>query len=225
MTADDPGSDPDLQAGAESFRLITQGLTAALGELRDIGSVGSAGAGRGFEALGLSGLEVGYGDLADAFSSFCDRWEWGVRSLVGEANDLAAGVGLAAGTYDETDQYVEGALKIGVNSVMGNPHLTEDQVTARSWDDVWADNPVNQVRHADYSDESWDRAGAAIRQGYRDTARDVVTSDVMGTRPALQAASGLSDEDYQQAVHDSLGPTPEERAAAGEQPVMAGGDG
>ncbi|WP_255953080.1 hypothetical protein [Streptomyces odontomachi] len=157
---------PDLQAGHESLAKITKGLTDALGELKELGTAGSAGTGRGFEILSLSQLAVGYGELADVFESFCERWEWGVRSLIGEANTFARGVGLAAGTFHETDEYVEGAAKIAVNAAIGDPHLSEDQVTDRSWGEVWGDNPFSQVQHADYSAESAERAQDAIRQGW-----------------------------------------------------------
>ncbi|KMS66159.1 hypothetical protein ACZ91_69260, partial [Streptomyces regensis] len=81
------------------------GLTEALGELKELGMVGEAGAGRGFSDIALSGLELGHQGLTDEFKSFCERWEWGVRSLINEGNGFAVKTGLAAGTYYETDQY------------------------------------------------------------------------------------------------------------------------
>ncbi|MFE8990170.1 hypothetical protein ACFYMI_20510 [Streptomyces collinus] len=101
---------------------IAQGITLTLSELKELGMDSMAGSGRGFEKLALSGLELGHDGLTSAFKSFCERWEWGVRDLVIEGDLFARNVGLSAGTLHETDQYVEGALKIGVNSLMGNPY-------------------------------------------------------------------------------------------------------
>lgn len=77
---------------------IAKGLTAALGELKELGMVGEAGAGRGFGDIALSGLELGAEGLTGTFGSFCERWEWGVRSLIQEGNLFALKTGLAAGT-------------------------------------------------------------------------------------------------------------------------------
>ncbi|GAA3136853.1 hypothetical protein GCM10017687_61740 [Streptomyces echinatus] len=35
------------------------------------------------------GMALGHEGLADEFRSFCDRWEWGVRSLTNEGNGFA----------------------------------------------------------------------------------------------------------------------------------------
>ncbi|MGW2713370.1 hypothetical protein ACWC4J_30995, partial [Streptomyces sp. NPDC001356] len=103
------GGGEDL--ATEGLGLIAKGLTEALGELKELGMVGEAGAGRGFSDIALSGLELGHQGLTDEFKSFCERWEWGVRSLIDEGNGFALKTGLAAGTYYETDQYVEGTFK------------------------------------------------------------------------------------------------------------------
>ncbi|MDX3385739.1 hypothetical protein PV682_30395 [Streptomyces niveiscabiei] len=91
---------------------VAQGITQTLDELREIGIDSLAGAGRGFSELSLSSLELGHDELRSEFSSFCERWDWGVRSLVAQANAFAESVGLAAGTLHETDQYVSGSLKV-----------------------------------------------------------------------------------------------------------------
>jgi hypothetical protein len=51
------GGGEDLET--EGIGLIAQGLTGALGELRELGMVGEAGAGRGFSGIALSGLRSG----------------------------------------------------------------------------------------------------------------------------------------------------------------------
>jgi hypothetical protein len=120
----------------DGLGLIAKGLTEALGELKELGMVGTAGAGRGFGDIALSGLELGHEGLTGEFKSFCERWEWGVRSLINEGNGFAVRTGLAAGTYDETEQYVEGSFKIVTNAAIGNPYASEDEVTRQGWGDI-----------------------------------------------------------------------------------------
>ncbi|MET9864636.1 hypothetical protein ABZZ16_00265 [Streptomyces sp. NPDC006386] len=202
---------------------IAKGLTAALGELKELGMVGEAGAGRGFGDIALSGLELGAEGLTGTFGSFCERWEWGVRSLIQEGNLFALKTGLAAGTYYETDQYVAGAMKVGVNSVIGNPHASEDEITGKDWGEVWSNNPVTQTRDADYSKESFDRAWETSAQGWRDAGRDVMTSENlvgMGMAPeSIRERAGVSDATWERVLDEQFGPSPEERAR------MQGGGG
>ncbi|MFG3368228.1 hypothetical protein ACIPWY_29735 [Streptomyces sp. NPDC090032] len=210
------GGGKDLQVGG--LAKITEGITLTLAELKEIGMVGMAGAGRGFDEMALSGLALGHADLTSAFGSFCERWEWGVRSLIAEGNNFAEGVGLAAGTLHETDQYVDGALKIGANSVMGNPYATEDEITQMSWGDL---GRHHALADPDYSKESFDEAGTNIRQGYRDAARDVATATVGGSMTP-QRVSGMNDKEYEAWLDSKFGPSPEERAEAAAQ--QGGGD-
>ncbi|MEU6395028.1 HNH/endonuclease VII fold putative polymorphic toxin [Streptomyces sp. NPDC046939] len=114
------GGGKDLQA--EGLDLVARGLTDALGELKELGMVGMAGAGRGFSDIGLSGLELGHEGVTERFKSFCERWKWGVRALIHEGNEFARGVVLSAGTYYETSQYTQGAFQVGVNSLIDNPN-------------------------------------------------------------------------------------------------------
>jgi hypothetical protein len=208
---------------------IAQGITLALGELKDLGVDSLAGAGRGFAELGLSGLELGHDELLTQFTSFCERWEWGVRSLVNEGNNFAAGVGLSAGTLYETDQYVEGTMKIVVNAGIGNPYATEDEVTQQSWGDLVRNNEY--TGGVDYSTESMAKALANSDQAYKDAARDVMTSHTigpLGINPANVAmAAGLSEDQYNDVLDGPLGPSPEERAKAAEaaqEQSQQGGD-
>ncbi|MGQ4433586.1 MULTISPECIES: hypothetical protein [unclassified Streptomyces] len=199
---------------------IAQGITLVLGELKDLGIDSLAGAGRGFTELGLSGLELGNEELLSDFTSFCERWEWGVRALVAEGNNFATGVGLSAGTLYETDQYVQGAMKIVVNAGMGNPYATEDEVTKESWGDLVRNNEY--TGGVDYSAESMDKAMDTSKQAYKDAARDVMTSHTFsplgpGLNPAnLASAAGVSGDEYNAFLDSELGPSPEERAKAAE---------
>ncbi|MGW4562286.1 hypothetical protein ACWEN3_07675 [Streptomyces sp. NPDC004561] len=199
--------------------LIAQGITQTLDDLKDVGVDSLAGAGRGFSNLELSGMQLGHEGLTDKFKSFCERWEWGVRSLVAEGNAFADRVGLAAGTLYETDQYVGGTLRVGANSLVGNPYASEADVEKMSWGQ-WANSTADAYAHPDYSKESFDQAYANSKQGWDDAARDFMTSQAagnLGLRPG-----GVSDAEYNKYLDEALGPSPEARAkAAGQQ----GGEG
>ncbi|MFI6940944.1 hypothetical protein ACIBI4_16840 [Streptomyces sp. NPDC050418] len=211
------GDGKDLKA--QGLGLIAQGLTAALDELKELGMVGTAGAGRGFGDIALSGLELGHEGLTGEFTSFCERWEWGVRSLINEGNGFAQKTGLSAGTYYETDQYVEGSLKVATNSLIGNPYATEDEVTRQDWGDVATSGIFGG--DVDYSKESFDTAFANAEQGWKDAGRDVATSDFLGTSRA-QDLAGMSDAEYEAFLDETFGPSAEERAKAAEQGGGAG---
>ncbi len=216
------GGGKDL--ATEGLGLIAKGLTEALGELKELGMVGEAGAGRGFSDIALSGLELGHQGLTDEFKSFCERWEWGVRSLINEGNGFAAKTGLAAGTYYETDQYVEGTFKIVTNAAIGNPYASEEDVEKMGWGDIATSGAYGG--DVDYSKESFEQAWATSKQGWKDAGRDVMTSHTvgpMGLNPEnLHNAFGVSDKEYDQYLDDTFGPSPEARAKAAEQ---QGGEG
>ncbi|WP_217235585.1 hypothetical protein [Streptomyces sp. AC555_RSS877] len=195
------GGGKDLQA--VGLGEIAKGITLTLEELRELGIDSLAGVGRGFSELRLSGVKLGHGEVASAFESFCERWEWGVRALVAEGNDFAEGVGLSAGTYYETDQYVEGAMKIVANSATGNPYASEDDVTRMSWQEL---NENTALANPDYSAESFGQAWENSEQGWKDAGRDVMTSSPV-------APLGLGPEN------------PEGQAGAGEQNRQGGNVG
>jgi hypothetical protein len=199
---------------------IAQGLTLALGELQDLGLASTAGAGRGFSMLELSGLELGGETLTETFHSFCERWEWGVRSLINEGNALAVKTGMAAGTYYQTEQYVKGTFKIALNSAVGDPHASEDEVAKQDWRDI-----ATESIHTDYSKKSFEQAYDNSLQGWKDAGRDMMTSHIvgpMGLNPEnLHSALGVSDSEYNKFLDDTFGPSPEERA----QMQQGGGEG
>lgn len=216
------GGGKDLKA--EGLALVAKGLTEALAELKELGMVGTAGAGRGFGDIALSGLELGHQGLTDEFGSFCERWEWGVRSLVNEGNSFALKTGLSAGTYYETEQYVEGSFKVVANAAIGNPYASEEEVIKQGWGDIATSGVLSGP---DYSKESFDQAMANSAQGWKDAGRDVMTSSTMGPMGLnpqnLHGAMGVSDAEYERMLDDTFGPSPEERAKAAEQ--QGGGEG
>ncbi|MEU7035547.1 hypothetical protein ABZ958_17925 [Streptomyces sp. NPDC046237] len=167
------GNEPDLAAPAAALAEIAKGIDLAHSELKELGMIGEASTGRGFSDLALSGLELGHGGLTSEFETFCNRWEWGVRALTLRGNGFAQGVGLSAGSFAEQEQYVKDSFKIGVNSLNGNPHLSEDEVKQMRWDTIrdqhmW-DNP-------DYSPESFTEAHQEVKQTWKNTAYDVEDS-------------------------------------------------
>lgn len=216
------GGGKDLQAAG--LGLIAKGLTEALGELKELGMVGEAGAGRGFGDIALSGLELGHEGLTEEFKGFCERWEWGVRSLINESNAFAVKTGLSAGTYYETEQYVEGSFKVVANAAVGNPYASEEDVEKMGWGDIATSGAYGGV---DYSKESFDQAMANSAQGWKDAGRDVTTSHTvgpLGLNPEnLHEQFGVSDAEYNQMLDDTFGPSPEERAKAAER--QQGGEG
>ncbi|UYQ62734.1 hypothetical protein [Streptomyces peucetius] len=164
------GENADLVAPPSVLEEIAAGIELAHTELKDLGMIGEASVGRGFSDLALSGLELGHGGLTSQFETFCERWEWGVRALTLKGNLVAQALGLSVGSFAEQEQYVKDAIKIGVNSVNGNPHLSENEVKQMRWDTIrdqhmW-DNP-------DWSPESMAEAHAEVEQTWRDTTYDV----------------------------------------------------
>ncbi|MEU0399249.1 hypothetical protein ABZ318_03195 [Streptomyces sp. NPDC006197] len=181
------GSEPDLAAPAEALAAIAKGIDLAHAELKELGMIGEASTGRGFSDLALSGIELGHGGLTSEFGTFCDRWEWGVRALTMRGNGFAQAVGLSAGSFAEQEQYIKDTIKIGVNSLNGNPHLSEDEVKQKSWDTVrdqhmW-DNP-------DWSGESFSDAHREVKQTWGNTTYDVEDSMLDG----LERSGALDPE-------------------------------
>ncbi len=219
------GDDADLAAPKDALELIAKGITDSLGELKELGMVGEASMGRGFSDLTLSGMQLGHGGLTSTFKSFCERWEWGVRTLVQEGNDFALGVGLSAGAIYEQDQYIHGSFKVLTNSAMGNPYASEEEIAGKSWGDVLSSNTFTHVRDADYSMESFEKAHENSTQAWKNTAWDVSTAT---GSPAITAmnygvdAAGMRDE-VDAGMRETLGPPPEEQQQAqGQQGQQSG---
>ena len=153
-----------LNVDPTTLQDAASGINAVVGELKGLGIDATGAEGRGFSELELSGTTIGHPDIKSAFDTFCDRWTWGVRSLVQDANAIAQALDLSAGKYYDEDQYNQNVLKRLVTDGMGNPHLTDDQADQRSWGDTFGDNPFTQTKNADYSAESWDKAGESMKE-------------------------------------------------------------
>ncbi|MEV5505932.1 hypothetical protein [Streptomyces orinoci] len=174
------GGNGKLDANAQALADITNGIRNSMSELSDVGGIAEASTGRGFGELSLSGLETGHDGLASSFSHFCDRWEWGVRALMRDANDFAKKVGLSAGAYYETDHYISNTLKVGANALMGNPHLSEEQVEHQTWKQTLSDNGFNDALHPDFSAKSFEDAAHHAGQTWTQTGKDLMDSAKTG---------------------------------------------
>ncbi|MCX4588094.1 hypothetical protein [Streptomyces sp. NBC_01481] len=190
------GSDPDLAAPPVALAAIAMGINLAHAELKELGMIGEASTGRGFSDLALSGLELGHGGLAAEFQTFCDRWEWGVRALTNRGNGFAQGVGLSAGAIAEQEQYVKDSIKIGVNSVNGNPHLSEDEVKGMSWDKISTQTPLDG---ADWSAKSFSDAQKEVNQTWKNTGYDV-----MDAQMDSMERSGIIDPKVREKMDEQL---------------------
>ncbi|MEV5971801.1 hypothetical protein [Streptomyces sp. NPDC051921] len=169
------GNEPELVVPPAALAEIAKGIDLAHAELKDLGMIGQASMGRGFSELALSGLELGHGGLTSEFETFCNRWEWGVRALAMRGNGFAQGVGLSAGSFAEQEQYVKDTFKIGVNSLNGNPHLSEDEVKQMRWETI---RDQNTWDGADWSPESFSKAHDEVKQTWKNTGYDVMDAEL-----------------------------------------------
>ena len=134
------GGADELQVGESTVRTLTKGISAALDELREIGTSTDVAQGSGFDEMVLKKMEAGDEELADAFEGFCEEWEWGVRGLLADADDVAQALGLAAGMTWEEDRYRAAALKSTVQaaSPFSNPHAGEKDLQDKGYlDTAW----------------------------------------------------------------------------------------
>ncbi|MBD0419827.1 hypothetical protein H0H10_11730 [Streptomyces sp. TRM S81-3] len=217
------GDGPDLRFDKAAVAKFTQGLGGTIDQLGEIGDATGSVMGKGFSELAMTGMEAGHHGLSTDFEDFCERWEWGVRALVHDASEIANRLGLAAGTQWEHDQYVEGALKVGVNAVMGgNPHASEEEITQQDWGDVFTPDALDP----DWSAQSFQQAQQDISQTWKDTGRTVLTEGQGGQRSEMiNGMLGISDDQWNQALDDTFGPSPEERARQAQQEAQQGESG
>lgn len=149
------GSD-DLNVEPEVLNDAAAGINGIIGGLSEIG-IGETGAvGRGFSLLMLSPDEAGSQSVQKPFEEFTERWSWGIRYLVQAANSLAETLGLAAGRFHTMEKQISDTFKIAWTNVAGNPHLSSDEIAKRSFGETFADNPLNNMLHPDYSKKSFE---------------------------------------------------------------------
>jgi hypothetical protein len=201
----------DLHFDKAGVQKITQGLRSAIGELGEIGDGTGSLMGKGFSNLAIAGMEAGDHDLSVDFEDFCERWEWGVRSLIHDASEIAKRLGLAAGTQWAEDQYVQGSLKVITSSLFGgSPYASEEDIEKQDWGDVFTPDAL----HPDYSAESWDKAGHEMAQTWKDTGRSLLTEGQGGVMSGIgNQIAGVDDQEFNRDLDRVFGPSPEERAA------------
>ncbi|MVU78266.1 hypothetical protein GPX89_13555 [Nocardia sp. ET3-3] len=139
------------------------GINSIIGSLSDLGIKETGASGRGFALLALSPLQAGKASVQSTFETFCNRWSWGVRSLVQSANSMAQSVGLAAGRYQMMDEQAKNTIKEVYSQLFSNPHLTKDQIDKRSLSETLSDNPFNALAHPDYSAKSFQGMSAKMQ--------------------------------------------------------------
>jgi hypothetical protein len=104
----------------------------------------------------------------------------------------------------------------------GNPHATEEEITKQGWGEVFTPDYLDP----DWSAESFEQAGRDIEQTWKDTGRAVLTEGQGGQRSEMLGdALGISDEQWNRALDDTFGPSPEERAQQAQQQGDQGADG
>ncbi|MFJ9410610.1 hypothetical protein [Streptomyces sp. NPDC101393] len=162
---------------AEAFEQITNGIKAATAELKELGFDVEAQLGRGFDELALDSMECGDDAVASALDSFCERWGWGVRTMMQDANEFSRKLNLTAGLYYEQEQYASTTLKVATNAAMGDPSLSAEEIKKKSWGDIGADNPFTQIRDADWDPTSAEslEAGARVAKTAHDLGQDVAS--------------------------------------------------
>jgi hypothetical protein len=154
-----------------ALRETAQGINDTLGALEKLGFNEVAGVGRGFSGLALSGLQVGHAGLQSALGGFCDRWSWGVRTLMQDGNQIAQRLGLSAGIYAATEQEIMGSIKNLVDAGAGDPHLSDAQVAQGSWAQAAGVTPAQAPD--DFSSQAWHQAGGQIAQTWTTEGHDV----------------------------------------------------
>ncbi|WP_212912494.1 hypothetical protein [Streptomyces sp. TS71-3] len=214
----------DLHFDKASVDKITQGLRSAISELGEIGSGTGSVMGKGFSDLAITGMEAGDHGLSVDFEDFCERWDWGVRSLIHDASEIAKRLGLAAGTQWAEDQYVQGSLKVIASSFAGgSPYASEEDIEKQSWGDVFTPDSL----HPDYSADSWKKAGHEMAQTWKDTGRSLLTEGQGGVMSGIgNQIAGVDDQEFNRDLDRVFGPSPEERAAQqDQQPEQGQGQG
>ncbi|MER6971126.1 hypothetical protein ABT304_08740 [Nocardioides sp. NPDC000445] len=203
----------NLNVDPEALKRAESGINATIGELNDMGMLGSGSHGRGFGSMALSGMEAGHSGLADAFGGFCERWGWGVRALVQDANQMAQALGMAAGLFHEQDQYVADAGKIIATSVAGNPHLSEAEITSQSWGENFDDwKPDYSVESQIAANERMGETWSTVGNDWVETQQEKITDPL-----------GYAQEEAQSAWDGVTGPA--EGTEPVDQPGEESGDG
>lgn len=179
----------DLHVDPEALKTAQKGINDTIGELNDMGMLGEGETGRGFGALSLTGMEAGSQRLASAMSEFADRWGWGVRALVADANKIAASLGMAAGIYHDEDSYIAGAANSTAKMIVGDPHATSEQLDKESWSQVMGDYSkpdISAQQALSESGQAWETTGKDVYE----TEKERFTDPTQYAKDEFDAATG-----------------------------------
>ena len=189
------------QVSPAMLEQAAKGINDTMAALKDVTNVEEAESGHGFTDLALTQKEAGSAALMAAFSDFCERWSWGVRNLVQDANQIAMNLGLSAGNYNDMEQYGVGVLKDAANAVnvfSGDPHASQETIEGESFGDA--------ASAASRPGESFDQLGTDTANTWKGVARDYLTNGIVGTAvKATGHGQGAAD-----LANDLLGPPPEQ---------------
>lgn len=155
----------------DALNETAQGINDTINDLGKLGFSETAGTGMGFTGLTLSELQVGHAGLTSAFRGFTGRWEWGVRSLVQDGNEIAGRLGLSAGAYWQSDQKAIGSIKNLVDAAVGDPHMTQQQAASASWSEDAAG--ITGAKTPE-SNMTWSQAGHEIESQWKTEGEDVL---------------------------------------------------
>jgi hypothetical protein len=187
-----------------------QGINNTIGALKGLGFDETAEVGRGFSGLALTGLQAGHGGLAAAFGSFCDRWSWGVRTLVQDGNQFAARLGISAGVYADTENYLVGVAKNVTGALAGDPHMTDAQAAQASWSQ---DAAGITGAHTQGGNMTWAQAGSAAAQQWKAVGR-AAADGPYGINRTLAGLTGTTGQ-LNQEENQLFGPPPSGGSAGG----------
>lgn len=105
-----------------------RGVRDAVNELNAIGGAAARSAGAGEDGRGLSELEsdvdsdtVGHEQLAGALSTFLDKWDWELKTLVEDGNKAADALADTRSEYQKAEQGAVEALQKVAQIGGGNP--------------------------------------------------------------------------------------------------------
>jgi hypothetical protein len=187
-----------------------QGINNTIGALKGLGFDETAEVGRGFSGLALSGLQAGDAGLQQALGGFCDRWSWGVRTLVQDGNQFAARLGLSAGVYADTEKYLVGVAKNVTDALVGDPHMTDAQAAQASWSQDAAAVTGAQTPEGSMT---WAQAGSAAAQQWKAVGRAELNG-MDGLNRDIADATGNGGR-LDQLQNQLFGPPPSPGASAG----------
>lgn len=194
------GVDPD------ALSETAKGISDAINELKSLGIDESAEVGRGFSNLALTGEQAGHPDVQGALDQFCERWSWGVRTLVQDGNEIAQRLDLSAGMYHDMEDYALGTLKDLAVDVGGNPHADDKQVEKESWGQIATESTT-----PDYSAASWDKAGHEMAGQWKAEGRDLAEGPYgVGKTTADLTGHG---QQFAQSEDEVFGPAPKQEGS------------